>query len=137
MKTTAADLVFRLADLYIVFSPRKGRGVYTYCDIPAGTVVEVAPVIVLTKQDRQLLHQTELRNYYFCWPENNGSQCCIALGYVSLYNHSHEANCLHTKQQECRTMTITTRTFLHAGDELTINYNGAWDDQAPLWFDVE
>ena len=69
-----------------------GRGVFTSEPIEANTIVEIAPVIVMNPDDRKLLDQTLLHDYIFEWGENK-DQCCMALGYVPIYNHSFRSNC--------------------------------------------
>ena len=69
-----------------------GNGVFTSQAIAADTVIEVSPVIVMKQSERKLLDQTLLHDYIFEWGDNK-RQCCVALGYVSLYNHSFHSNC--------------------------------------------
>ena len=80
------------ASLYIAESTGRGRGVFCNSDIRKGSIIEVSPVIVMSAGDRSLLDQTLLHDYIFEWGPG-GRQCCMALGYVPLYNHSHKANC--------------------------------------------
>ena len=56
-----------LPGLTIVSSPGRGRGVFTTEDLAAGTLVEVAPVIVMSKGDRAWLDKTLLHDYIFEW----------------------------------------------------------------------
>lgn len=113
-----------------------GRGVFTSENIEAGTLVEIAPVIVMTADERKLLDQTLLHDYIFEWGENN-DQCCMALGYVPLYNHSYSSNCEYEMDFEAGHIQIRTMRFIKAGEELFINYNGKWNDKTPLWFDAK
>jgi len=113
-----------------------GRGVFTSSDIEAHTVIEVAPVIVMTADDRRLLDQTLLHDYIFEWGEDK-SRCCMALGYVPIYNHSYTANCEYEMDYDSELIRITTIRPIMAGEELFINYNGNWNDDKPLWFDAK
>ena len=79
-------------ELYIDKTETMGRGVFTPIDIGANTVIEISPVIVMTKEERKLLDQTLLHDYIFEW-EVNKDLCCMALGYVPVYNHSYRSNC--------------------------------------------
>jgi uncharacterized protein len=112
-----------------------GKGVFTTARIPADTIVEFAPVIVMDKQDRIYLDKTLLHNYIFEWGKNN-DQCCLALGYVSKYNHSYTSNCEYIMDFEKQLMFIQTVRAIKKGEELTINYNGDWNDAKKLWFDA-
>ena len=111
-----------------------GRGVFTSEPINAGSVIEVAPVIVMGAGDRKLLDQTLLHDYIFIWGKKQ-QQCCMALGYVPMYNHSYSSNCEYEMDFDADTITIKTMRDIHAGEELFINYNGNWDDKKPVWFD--
>ena len=116
-------------------TPLMGKGIFTSSDISAGTVIEIAPVIVMTLKDRALLDQTLLHDYIFEWGDNK-DQCIMALGYVPLYNHSYTSNCEYEMDYEEESITITTTRDIKAGEELFINYNGDWDDPTPVWFEV-
>lgn len=123
-------------DIYIGDAGDKGRGIFAEKDIPADVVVEVAPVIVMSYEDRQLLDKTLLHDYIFEWQPDGADMCCMALGWIPMYNHSSGANCEYFMNYEDKTMHIKTMRAIKAGEELTINYNGDWDDQKPVWFDV-
>lgn len=118
-------------------SPGKGRGVFTTVFLEADTVVESSPVIVMDATARAHLDQTLLHDYIFEWQPEGRNECCVALGYLSLYNHSFASNCEYFMDYETQTMSIKTVREIEAGEELTINYNGDWNDQSPLWFETQ
>lgn len=120
--------------LFIAPSANRGRGVFTSTDIAAGTTVEVSPVIVMTASDRTWLDKTALHDYIFVWGESQ-DQCCMALGYIPLYNHSYLSNCEYEMDFEAALMYIKTVQPIQAGTELFINYNGDWNNTTPLWFE--
>ncbi len=122
--------------LFIAKTANRGRGVFTETDIPSGTVVEDAPVIVMSKEDRNHLDKTLLHDYIFEWGANK-DQCCIALGSISVFNHSYASNCDYLMNYADDSMQIKTVRDVKAGEELTINYNGDWNDASPLWFDAQ
>jgi SET domain-containing protein len=142
-----------LSSLFVASTPEMGRGVFTSENIEAGTIVEVAPVIVMSREERELLDQTLLHDYIFEWPGEKG-ECCVALGYVSIYNHSYKSNCEYEMPArlshsggparlshsggdfENKNISIKAVHFIKAGEELFINYNGNWNDKKPLWFDA-
>lgn len=109
---------------------------YTSEDIAAGTLVEVSPVIVMTAEERKLLDQTRLHDYIFEWGENH-DQCCMAMGYVPVYNHAFNSNCEYDMDYDAGLIRILAVRDILAGEELFINYNGNWDDQTPVWFEVK
>jgi uncharacterized protein len=112
-----------------------GRGVFTTEALAAFTVIEISPVIVMSAGERALLDQTTLHDYIFEWGEDRQS-CCMALGYVPVYNHSYASNCEYEMDFEHGLIRIKTMRDIAAGEELFINYNGDWDDATPLWFDA-
>lgn len=122
--------------LFIAPAPSMGRGVFTSENIEAGTIVETAPVIVMSREDRKLLDQTLLHDYIFEWGEKK-DQCCMALGYVPVYNHSYRSKCEYEMDFVQEQISIKAVHFIKAGEELFINYNGNWDDDKRLWFDAK
>ncbi|HVT87137.1 MAG TPA: hypothetical protein VHD35_18190 [Chitinophagaceae bacterium] len=53
--------------LFVAPAKNKGRGVFTSEAIPANTIIEMAPVIVMSLKDRTFLDQTLLHDYIFEW----------------------------------------------------------------------
>ncbi len=125
-----------LPDLYVAPTEERGRGVYTSVDIPRDTVIEVSPVIVMTRAERKLLDQTLLHDYIFEWGPDK-KDCCMALGYVPLYNHSYRSNCEYEMDFGGETISVRAIRFIKAGEEVTINYNGDWNNETRVWFDVK
>lgn len=109
---------------------------FTSKDIDAGTVIEVSPVIIMSSKERELLDQTLLHDYIFEWGENK-DMCCMALGYVPVYNHSYESNCEYEMDFDNEQISIKTMRPVKAGEQLFINYNGDWNDATPVWFEVQ
>lgn len=117
--------------LYVDRADGKGKGVFTREDIPANTVIEISPVIVMTAADRKSLDQTLLHDYIFEWQDG----CCMALGLIPMYNHSYESNCEYFMDYEDHTMMLKTVRPILKGEEITINYNGDWNNGSRVWFD--
>jgi len=125
-----------LPSLYIDQSSGKGRGVFTSENLKKGTIIEISPVIVMSSEERILLDKTLLHDYIFEWGGER-NQCCMAFGYVPVYNHSYTSNCEYEMDYDAELITIKTVHFVKAGSELFINYNGDWDDKKPVWFEAE
>jgi SET domain-containing protein len=121
--------------LTIVDTPKMGRGVFSSEKIKAGTIIEISPVIVMNAEERVLLDQTSLHDYIFVWGAAL-NQCCMALGYVSVYNHAHMSNCEYEMDYATASITIKAMRDIAAGEELFINYNGNWNDPSPVWFEL-
>ena len=122
--------------LYIDLTQKKGKAVFTNFDIDAGVVIELSPVIVMKKEDRAHLDKTLLHDYIFEWGENK-DQCCMALGFIPIYNHSYTSNCEYFMDFEEEIIFVKTVRAIKKGEELTINYNGDWNDATKVWFEVE
>src|SRR5687767_9164097 len=121
--------------IFIAATKQKGRGVFTKEGIAANTVIEIAPVIVMSRDDRKLLDQTLLHDYIFEWGEKK-NQCCMALGYVPIYNHAYKSNCEYEMDFDAALIKIKTMRHIKAGEELFINYNGDWNSPKKVWFDA-
>ena len=122
--------------LVVAPSDKRGRGVFASEKIPANTIIEISPVLVLTVKDRKLVEKTLLFDYIFEWGTHS-KQACIALGYLSLYNHAYNANCDYEMDYDTQLMTIKTVRTIKKGEELYINYNAVADDSTPIWFDAK
>lgn len=122
--------------LYVQATPKKGRAVFTSETIAEDTIIEISPVIVMTKEDRAYLDKTLLHDYIFEWGEQQ-DQCCMALGLIPIYNHSYTSNCEYYMDFEEQMILIKTVRKVDAGEELTINYNRDWNDDKKVWFEVE
>jgi SET domain-containing protein len=75
-------------------SQNKGLGIFATETIKEGTLIETSPVILLSPEDTKKIDDTHLYNYYFSWEDDQKSSA-IALGYVSLYNHQVNSNCIY------------------------------------------
>jgi uncharacterized protein len=109
-----------------------GRGVFAQHHIPAGTLIESCPVILLNHQkERARLRKTGLVNYYFLWGEDR-SLPAICLGWGSVYNHSFTPNARFEKHIEEERMDFYALRDIRADEEITVNYNGNPDDTRRL-----
>lgn len=122
--------------LYIQKTPGKGRGIFTREKIKENVIIESSPVIVLSSVDRIKLDATLLHDYIFEWGENK-DQCCMALGLVPMYNHSYESNCEYFMDYEEEIIQVKTMRKINKGEELTINYNGTWNNDKKVWFEAK
>lgn len=122
--------------LFIASAESMGQGVFTSESISAGTVIETAPVIVMNTEERKLLDKTRLHDYIFEWGYEK-KQCCMALGFVPVYNHSYESNCDYEMDYENEMICIRAIREITAGEQLFINYGGDWDNKKPVWFDIK
>lgn len=124
-----------LPGLYISDSLNRGRGVFTSDDLYAGMVIEISPVIVLNSKERALVDKTLLHDYVFLWGKDE-QECCVALGYISIYNHDYHSNAEYEMDFATSTIKISVVREIKKGEEIFINYNGTWNDTKPVWFDL-
>lgn len=120
--------------LTIASSVGRGRGVFSTEHINKGTTIEISPVLVVSPEDRIQLEKTLLYDYIFEWGEDQKS-AVVALGYLSIYNHSNNPNCAYEMDFENQTIKIVTLQDIAVGAELFINYRcpeGPSED--PVWF---
>ena len=129
-------LLMIYSELYIDKTDERGRGVFTKRSIPANTIIEISPVIVMSSEERKLLDQTQLHDYIFEWGPDS-KECCMALGYVPVYNHSYQSNCEYEMDFGNQVIKIRTIRSIEAGEELFINYNGDWNNSKRIWFDTK
>jgi len=111
----------------------KGRGIFAIAFIPADTVFERAPVLVMPAKEIAVDQEdTVLSHYMFAWGKNT---VAMALGFGSLYNHSYSPNARYEDVSGQMKNYIAIRD-IQAGEEVTINYNGDADSKESVWFDV-
>jgi uncharacterized protein len=122
--------------LHIDKTDSAGRGVFTSEAIAADTVIEISPVIVMGAADRVHIDKTLLHDYIFEWG-NDKDKCCMALGFIPMYNHSYKSNCEYFMDYEEDIIFVKTVHAIEEGEELTLNYNGDWDEEKKIWFDAK
>ena len=122
--------ILHLPHLYVAPSPTGGRGVFTAAAISAGSIIELAPVILLSAEDRVTIDATRLHDYYFQW---DGERGAIALGLGSIYNHSEEANAEFSCVYGFRQIRFVALRDIAAGEEITTDYRSG-QPRMKLWF---
>ncbi len=118
-----------------------GRGVFAKEDIPAGTLIERAPLIIIPKA---LLHigmwflqaegipdeEFQLDQYSIDWNDNS---VAVPLGWAGIYNHSDRNNsrfCYWT-DDDPTVVGIITLSDIVIDQQLTVNYGSNWFDKKP------
>ena len=101
-------------------SPIHGRGVFATEAIPAGDVIEVCPVLRIPADQRHLIDETLIYEYYFDWDRD----AALALGLGSLYNHSGTPNAEYLKDTANDIVTVRAIATIDAGDEIVFSYSG-------------
>ena len=114
--------------------PRKGRGVFALRPFSRGERIESAPVIVIPAAEWPLVEKTVFYHYTYSWGERL-EDAAVALGCGSLYNHSYTPNAEYVRRLAEQRIDFVALRDIAPGEEITINYNGAAEDQSPLWFE--
>jgi SET domain-containing protein len=135
----AADDVSRYANDWIGVKHfgAKGRGIIALRDIPAGTVIECCPVLIIPEKDRAQTDLTIVFTYIYMWEHGTTEQdlytgmgrAAIALGMSSLLNHSYDPTAVFIRRIDELELELRSRKSIAAGEEVTIDY------QMKLWFD--
>lgn len=121
--------------LYITHSEGKGRGVFTLRALQKGDLIELCPVIIIPPEERNLIDQTILYDYYFVSPKPN-PQICIALGYGSIYNHSYQPNAEIVFDLDNQRVELHCIRDIDSGEEIFYDYSGGMKDAPELWFEM-
>jgi SET domain-containing protein len=112
---------------------RRGRAIFAVRKFLKGELIERAPVIPINQKQWPSAEKTILSDYAFDWGEHD-EHAAIALGYVSIYNHSYTPNAQLEELLDELMMEVVAIKDIQAGEEITINYNGDPESQDSLWF---
>lgn len=107
----------------------KGRGLVAGEEIGEDELLEVAPVIRMTFEDGAI-KDSVLFNYPFAWDEPPYIEA-IALGAISMCNHSRIPNARFEAEIGSQTIRLFARRRIRPGEEITIDYG------IPLWFEEQ
>jgi SET domain-containing protein len=114
---------------------KGGRGVFAVTDIPADTLLERVPVILLPKNQvfgnsavaKRMAH---ISWYVFDWEGmTKRDYVALALGYGSIYNHSPTPNA-RVERHAPDILEFYAVRNIAAGEEVFINYLGFETDPA-------
>ncbi len=134
---TAHSLASAEAPIGVRHYPGRGRGVVALRDMPANSLIERCPVLIIPAQDRSLTDRTIVFTYVYMWEHKTVEQdlyrgegrAAIALGLSSLLNHSFEPNATFIRHIDQLELELRSIRRIAAGEEVTIDY------QMDLWFD--
>jgi SET domain-containing protein len=105
-----------------------GRGVYSTRRLRRGDVVEVSPVIVLTRADWKAVRGTHLERYVFAWGKS-GRANALPLGLGGVFNHANDPNLDFSLNHRNESITFRALRDIPAGEQLTINYGWSARDR--------
>ena len=113
-----------------------GRGVFARRDIKKDEIIEICPVILVSRHDMSNLSESILVAYFFYFGKNK-ERLAVALGFGSIYNHSYEPNAVYKIKPKIKTIEFSALKDIKKDNEITFNYNwGNPKDKSPLWFEA-
>jgi len=116
----------------------RGRGVFAGQAIKRGTLVEAAPVVLITSPWETI--PLEFRKILYDWQAIGGKEAghALALAYGSLFNSTNPAN-LKFRASACNGFVLyTAARDIAEGEELMINYDsedGSAESSESWWFE--
>src|SRR5438128_276159 len=112
---------------------KRERAMFASRKFLKGELNERAQVIPINEKQWPNAEKTILSDYAFDWGKDD-EHAAIALGYVSIYNHSYSPNAQLEELLDELMMEVVAIRDIQPGEEITINYNGDPESQDPLWF---
>lgn len=112
-----------------------GRGVYAGQNIKKGEIIETCPFIDIPEYDLANLNQSILNTYFFFHGKQK-EKLFIALGFGSIYNHTHNPNAKYKIKSSESNIEFIALKDIKKDEEITINYNQEnLKNKNPLWFE--
>ncbi|KAF2745707.1 SET domain-containing protein [Sporormia fimetaria CBS 119925] len=104
----------------------KGRGVFATTRIPAKTLLETCPVLLLgVEENREHIEKTSLFHYTYNWPLPHPpyKTQAVVLGLGSMFNHStYSQNVVWERDISRQIITYRALRDIEVGEELCISY---------------
>jgi hypothetical protein len=117
----------RHAALRVADFAGKGRGLVAGGPLREGELLEAAPVLPLRREELDP-QRRGIFSYPFDWPDPPYAEA-IALGMISLLNHSEQPNADFEIDIPNRVIRLFAARDIETGEEVTIDYG------IPLWFE--
>lgn len=107
-------------------APGRGRGVFAMRAIEPGEVIEVCPVVPLSRACGLSMPQS-FEDYIYHWDgDNEAAAFAAAGGYGSFYNHSSQPNAGLEYDFEDNELTFRALRPIAAGEEVRFDYGDIW-----------
>lgn len=128
-----AKKIVQPCQLWIQPSQLHGLGVFAKEGFRAGRVIEEAPAVFLSADEKEQLKYSRLFQYYFLVNDTR-YPAAFGFGYSAFYNHSNNANAVFSFSRKKKTIVFRAARRIESGEEITINYNGNPTDPSPVYF---
>ncbi len=125
-------VIYQPIDIEVKDSSLHERGVFARKNISRGALIEEAPAVFLSGEEKELLRHSPLFNYYFL-VHDALYPAVFGFGYSSFYRHSPQANAFYTFFPKWNSIRFHAYEKIMAGEEITINYNGRPNDDTPVY----
>lgn len=99
-------------------------------------LIERAPVVVIPDDEWSIVETGVLSSFCFQWDGGDEGSAAIALGHSSMCNHSYAPNAYARSRTAAKAIDFIALRDIEEGEEVTINYNGDPDEEAPMSFTV-
>lgn len=130
----------RQQNLYLKHTKDKGRGVFSTKRITAGTLLEVAPALILNESDTDTVDDTLILSYAFSvgalsarlrkkYGIKNTDKCsAIVMGVGSFCNHSESPNATIEWEEQDGTVyyQLKATKTIKPGEEICTSYGSEW-----------
>jgi len=131
--------IYTSESIYIDRSKIKkaDRGVFANCDIKKDAIIEICPIVEVSKNDRSNLKDSLLVTYFLYFGKNK-ERLAIMLGFGSIYNHSYQPNAKFIILPKEKIINFVALSDIKKGEEITFNYRNDEninDRKTPLWFE--
>jgi len=120
-------------NLEVRFSPGKGRGVFSTKAVAKNKILEECPILMIEIDSISQFDGFKM-SYYIFGVDNDSKKAALLLGFGSLYNHACPSNAEAYHNTEKMTFEITAIRPIAKNEEITINYNGAFDNAGETVF---
>ncbi len=110
-------------------APGKGRGVFASVAIPEGAVIEVCPMIPLTRACALAMPKS-FEDYVFFWNERDEDAAFAAAGgYGCFYNHSSRPNAALEYDFSKLELTFRAIRDIAIDEEIRFDYGDIWFEE--------
>ena len=99
----------------------RRHGVFAQRTFRAGETIEVAPVLVISEEDRDIVLQTDLRFYVQEWP-SEGRPLALPLGYGAMYSHASTPSAWMHKRLDDMIVDVVAGRDIVLGEEITLDH---------------
>jgi uncharacterized protein len=117
-------------DLHVRRVRGMGRGVFAGRRFRRGEVIEVCPILPLTRREERACRGTALDRYFFAWDEP-GYIVAVVFGLGCVYNTSPDPNARFSQRWSTRDMVYRAARDIEMGEQILVNYG--W---SPGEFDI-